>query len=151
VKQEMRQVFSPEFLNRLDEVIIFDPLTDRDLMQILDLLVQQANRNLAEREITITVTDDAKGWMLEKTAGERKYGARPLRRVLQRYVEDPLSEALIGGTFSARPAFIEVYQEGDGLFYRWVGQNVEKTEGVLLSSGGPGDEVVAGGARAQSS
>src|SRR6476646_846857 len=134
VKHEVKQVFSPEFLNRLDETIIFNPLTDADLIQILELLVLQLNANLADREITITVTDEAKAWVLEKTASDRNYGARPLRRALQRYVEDPLSDALIQGTINTRPAFIEVYLEGDGLFYRQVGQNVERMEGALLCS-----------------
>jgi ATP-dependent Clp protease ATP-binding subunit ClpC len=57
-----------------------------------------------------------------------------LRRALQRYVEDPLSDALIQGTINTRPAFIEIYLEGDGLFYRQVGQNVENTEGAVLCS-----------------
>ncbi len=63
---------------------------------------------------------------------DRTYGARPLRRALQKYIEDPLSEALIQGTFEQRPAFIEVYLDKDQLFYRPVGE--EKTEGVLLYS-----------------
>ncbi len=134
VKQEVKRVFSPEFLNRLDETIIFNPLTDADLIQVIELLVQQINSNLVEREITITMTDEAKAWILEKTAADRSYGARPLRRALQRYVEDPLSDALIQGTINTRPAFIEVYLDGDGLFYRQVGQNLEKMEGALLCS-----------------
>jgi ATP-dependent Clp protease ATP-binding subunit ClpC len=65
---------------------------------------------------------------------DRSYGARPLRRALQRYIEDPLSEALIQGTFTTRPAFIEVYLEGERLFYRQVGEGAENTDGVLLYS-----------------
>ena len=75
-------------------------LTDADLIQILELLVQQLNANLAQKAITISVTEDAKKWILEKTLVDRTYGARPLRRALQRYVEDPLSEALIAGGIS---------------------------------------------------
>jgi ATP-dependent Clp protease ATP-binding subunit ClpC len=78
------------------------------------------------------VTDEAKKWILQKTLTDRAYGARPLRRALQRYIEDPLSEALIQGTITQRPAFIEVFLEGDKLFYRPVGE--EKQEGVLLYS-----------------
>ena len=84
-----------------------------------------------QRAITITVTDDAEEfWILEKTLVDRSYGARPLRRALQKYIEDPLSEALIQGTITTRPAFIEVYRDGERLFYRPVGE--EKAEGVLL-------------------
>jgi ATP-dependent Clp protease ATP-binding subunit ClpC len=134
VRQEVKKTFNPEFLNRLDEVIIFQALTDADLIQILELLVQQLNGNLAQRHITITVTEEAKKWILDKTLVDRSYGARPLRRALQRYIEDPLSEALIQGTITTRPAFIEVYLEGDQLFYRPVGDGAEKSDGVLLYS-----------------
>ena len=97
VRGEVKRTFNPEFLNRLDEIIIFTSLSDADLMQILELLVQQLNANLVHKAITISVTDDAKKWIIEKTASDRTYGARPLRRALQRFVEDPLSEALIAG------------------------------------------------------
>jgi ATP-dependent Clp protease ATP-binding subunit ClpC len=130
VKNEVRKTFNPEFLNRIDEIIIFNALTESDLIQIVELMVSQLNQNLAQRAITITVTDDAKKWILDKTLTDRSYGARPLRRALQKYIEDPLSEALIQGTFSVRPAFIEVYRDGERLFYRPVGE--EKAEGVLL-------------------
>ena len=90
VKQEVKKTFNPEFLNRLDEVILFQSLSDADLLQIVELLVQQLNANLAQKAITISVTEDAKKWILEKTLVDRSYGARPLRRALQRYVEDPL-------------------------------------------------------------
>jgi len=132
VKQEVKKTFNPEFLNRLDEIIIFNALTEADLIQIVELMVQQLNQNLAQRHITINVTEDAKKWILAKTLTDRNYGARPLRRALQRYIEDPLSEALIQGTITTRPAFIEVYLVDDKLFYRPVGE--EKQYGVLLFS-----------------
>src|SRR3989440_1170939 len=134
VKNEVKRTFNPEFLNRIDEVIIFNALADSDLIQIVELMVQQLNANLAQKAITISVTDEAKKWVLDKTLGDRSYGARPLRRALQRYIEDPLSEAMIQGTINTRPAFIEVFLEGDKLFYRPVGE--EKQEGVLLYSNG---------------
>ena len=87
---------------------------------------------LAQKAITITVTEDARKWILDQTVVDRSYGARPLRRALQKYIEDPLSEALIQGTITQRPAFIEVYLENNQLFYRPVGE--EKVEGVLLYS-----------------
>jgi len=132
VRNEVKKTFNPEFLNRLDEMIIFNALTEGDLIQIVELMVQQLNQHLAQRHITITVNEDAKKWILAKTVPDRNYGARPLRRALQRYIEDPLSEALIQGTIQTRPAFIEVFLENDKLFYRPVGE--EKNEGVLLYS-----------------
>ena len=90
------------------------------------------------KSITISVTEEAKKWILDKTLVDRSYGARPLRRALQRYVEDPLSEALIAGTISARPAFLEVYLDANQLFYRPVSADEaladEKAAGVLLFS-----------------
>jgi len=133
VKNEVKRTFNPEFLNRIDEIILFQSLTDADLIQILELLVQQLNTNLAQKAITISVTEDAKKWILEKTLVDRSYGARPLRRALQRYVEDPLSEALIAGGINDRPAFLEVYLDNNQLFYRPVAkEGAEKAEGVLL-------------------
>jgi ATP-dependent Clp protease ATP-binding subunit ClpC len=133
VKGEVKKTFNPEFLNRLDEIIIFTSLSNADLMQIMELLVQQLNTNLVHKSITLSVTDDAKQWILEKTSAERNYGARPLRRALQRFIEDPLSEALIAGGIVQRPAFLEVYMENNQLFYR-----------SISADGADGDEKVAG-------
>ena len=130
VKNEVKRTFNPEFLNRLDEISIFNALTEQDLIQILELMITQLNQNLAQRSITVTVTDEAKKWVLNQTLTDRSYGARPLRRALQKYIEDPLSEALIQGTITTRPAFIEVFLEGDKLYYRPV--DSKETEGVLL-------------------
>jgi ATP-dependent Clp protease ATP-binding subunit ClpC len=93
-------------------------------------MVTQLNTNLAQKSITVSVADEAKKWILNQTLTDRSYGARPLRRALQKYIEDPLSEALIQGTITTRPAFIEVFLEDNKLFYRPV--DAEKTEGVLL-------------------
>jgi ATP-dependent Clp protease ATP-binding subunit ClpC len=138
VKNEVKKTFNPEFLNRLDEVILFQSLNDVDLMQIVELMVQQLNANLAQKSITISVNDDAKKWILDKTLVDRSYGARPLRRALQRYIEDPLSEALIAGQIQDRPAFLEVYLDANQLFYRPVSADEtvgdEKAAGVLLFS-----------------
>ncbi len=134
VKSEVKRTFNPEFLNRLDEVILFNALTEQDLIQIVELMVHQLNQNLAQRHITVTVTEEARKWILDKTITDRSYGARPLRRALQKYIEDPFSEALIQGSITTRPAFLEVYLENGRLFYRQVGEGAEQHEGVLLYS-----------------
>jgi len=136
VMSEVKRTFNPEFLNRLDEVIVFTSLSDADLMQILELLVQQLNVNLVHKAITLSVQDDAKRWILDKTVADRTYGARPLRRALQRYIEDPLSEALIGGLIAERPAFLEVYLENNQLHYRPVSSDggEEKAAGLALTT-----------------
>jgi len=119
VMGEVKRAFNPEFLNRLDEVILFNPLQDDDLLRIIDLLVGQINDTLIHRQVQIVLTPEARAWILEKTCGDRNYGARPLRRALQRYIEDPLSEALIQGGLQ-RPATLEVSVGGEGLSFRPV-------------------------------
>ena len=119
VLSEVKRVFNPEFLNRLDEIILFNPLGDEELLRIIDLLVGMTNDTLIHRQVQIVLTPEARQWLLDKTCGDRSYGARPLRRALQKYVEDPLSEALIQGGLQ-RPATLEVYVTNDGLGFRPV-------------------------------
>jgi ATP-dependent Clp protease ATP-binding subunit ClpC len=119
VLSEVKRLFNPEFLNRLDEIIVFNALSDNDLLQILELLVGEINQHLSQKNISITLSPEAGRWILEKTCSDRSYGARPLRRALQKYVEDPLSEALIQGEVQPA-AVLEVIVENDTLYYRSV-------------------------------
>ena len=129
VRGEVKKAFNPEFLNRLDEVILFTSLTDDDLIKIISLLVDQVNVNLVAKQVKIRLADDAAKYILEKTCGDRSYGARPLRRALQKYIEDPLSEALIQGTLP-RPSELEVYLGDTGIYYRQLNVEVETPAGV---------------------
>jgi len=119
VMGEVKRLFNPEFLNRLDEIIIFNALNDNDLLQILELLVNAMNQHLVQKNISLTLSPEAGKWILEKTCTDRSYGARPLRRALQKYIEDPLSEALIQGEITP-PAVLEVVVENELLYYRPV-------------------------------
>ncbi len=119
ITSEVKRVFNPEFLNRLDEVIIFNPLGDEDLLKIIDLLVDQINQTVAHRGVMLQMTPEARQWVMEKTCTDRTYGARPLRRALQKFIEDPLSEALITGNVHP-PATLEVIVENDRLGFRPV-------------------------------
>jgi len=119
VRGEVKRAFNPEFLNRLDDVILFTSLTDDDLIKIIDLLVEQVNGNLTAKQIKIKLETGAARYILEKTCSDRSYGARPLRRALQKFVEDPLSEALIQGSLP-RPAELEIYLGDTGIYYRQV-------------------------------
>ena len=92
----VRQAFKPEFLNRLDEIVMFDALTQSDLAHIVDLQLAAFDRRLAPRRITVTVTDAARAW-LTTTGYDPLYGARPLRRLVQTAIGDPLARLLIGG------------------------------------------------------
>ena len=91
-------------------------------------MVGQLNKNLEQREITVKLTEGAGRWIVAQTCLDRSYGARPLRRALQKYIEDPLSEALIQGTI-AKASDLEVILDGNGLYYRPAGS---KTEGETL-------------------
>ncbi|HZT57654.1 MAG TPA: ATP-dependent Clp protease ATP-binding subunit [Pyrinomonadaceae bacterium] len=119
VMNAVRHTFNPEFINRLDEIIIFDQLQDEELLEIVGLQVEQLNKTLSRRGLEVRLTDEAKRWIVEKTCGDRSYGARPLRRALQKHVEDPLSEALIQGAL-AGASLVEVFRDGDELNYRPV-------------------------------
>jgi ATP-dependent Clp protease ATP-binding subunit ClpC len=117
VMSEVKKTFAPEFINRLDEIIIFDELADADLRQIVDLQIGKLNEILEKRALQIRLTAEAQSWLIEKTCGDRSYGARPLKRALQKYVEDELSEALIQGEISEE-SVIEVFCEKDKLAFR---------------------------------
>jgi len=129
VMSSVRQTFNPEFINRLDEIIIFDQLVDDELLEVVQLQVEQMNKTLANRAIEVRLTDEAKQWLVNKTCADRSYGARPLRRALQKYVEDRLSEALIQGQLS-EASLIEVFLDENDLNYRTVG--VEAPADALL-------------------
>lgn len=97
VMSSVKQTFAPELINRLDEIIIFDELTEDDLSQIIDLQIANLNLVIGPRSLTVRLSDDARRWLIEKTIADRSYGARPLKRAIQKFVEDELSEALIQG------------------------------------------------------
>ena len=126
VLSEVKKAFNPEFINRLDEVIVFNSLTDDDLEKIVELLVNQINASMVAKNVKISLTPDATRWILEKTCHDRSYGARPLRRALQRYVEDPLSEALIQGDVEPGSE-IEIYEVDKGLYYRDLKKTIIET------------------------
>jgi len=126
---QVRQTFNPEFINRLDEIIIFDELFNDELLDVIQLQVEQINTTMLRHGFEVRLTDEAKRWIVDRTCADRSYGARPLRRALQKYVEDPLSEALIQGHLH-EASLIEVFLDGDDLNYRPVG--VETADDAVL-------------------
>jgi ATP-dependent Clp protease ATP-binding subunit ClpC len=116
VMGEVKRTFNPEFINRIDEIIVFEALTEDDLAKITRLLVDQLSENLRRKGLEIGIRDEGVLWILGKTAPERAYGARPLRRAIQRYIEDALSEAFIRGQVRSGHR-IEVGVEQGVLFY----------------------------------
>lgn len=94
VMNEVKRQFKPEFLNRIDEIIIFEPLTDKELTQIVTLLLNDVQKRLAEMDIELIIKDEVKSYLL-KHGTDTIYGARPLKRAVQRYLQDPLAEQLL--------------------------------------------------------
>ena len=92
----LKDTFRPEFLNRIDEILVFDSLTEAELIKIIDLLLKETKSALLDKNINLEITEDAKKYLLEHGI-DLKYGARPLRRAIQRYIEDPLADMLLKG------------------------------------------------------
>jgi ATP-dependent Clp protease ATP-binding subunit ClpC len=117
VMGEVRKTFSPEFLNRLDEIIVFRMLNDDDLIAITHLLIQDLNETLKESGLSVGLSGEAAKWLVANTCADRTFGARPLRRSIQRNIEDQLAESLIRRTIK-RKGTVTVYLEGDKLVLR---------------------------------
>jgi ATP-dependent Clp protease ATP-binding subunit ClpC len=98
MKSALKEHLLPELLNRIDDVIIFHPLTKEHLKSIVDLLIREVERGLAERNIKLEVNEEAKAWLVQK-GYDPVYGARPLRRAIQKYVENPISTKILRGEF----------------------------------------------------
>ena len=96
IEENLKQYFRPEFLNRIDEIIVFDPLTQPELLQIVDLMLKDTKKSLSDKNISLEVSNEAKNFILEKGTN-LKFGARPLRRAIQKYVEDEIAEKILRG------------------------------------------------------
>lgn len=99
VLDSLKEIFRPEFINRVDEIVVFDSLNKEQLLQIVDLMLNDTKKALADKNISLTVSSNAKDFLL-KNGTDYKYGARPLRRAIQRLVEDELSEMILLGNLN---------------------------------------------------
>src|SRR5690242_4908438 len=109
---ELKKVFRPEFLNRIDEVIVFHKLTKEEVKEIVELLLRHIRESMAERELSLNLSDDAKDLLVEK-GWDPAMGARPLRRAIQRYIEDPLADKVLASTMEPGST-VEVGKAADG-------------------------------------
>jgi ATP-dependent Clp protease ATP-binding subunit ClpB len=116
VMATVRSAFKPEFLNRLDEVVVFDPLSRDELAHIVELQVRALGLRLKDRRIDLEVTDAARAWLAE-TGYDPAYGARPLRRLVQKEIGDRLARALLAGDVRDGQT-VTVDREGDALTLR---------------------------------
>ncbi|MGG7466264.1 MULTISPECIES: ATP-dependent Clp protease ATP-binding subunit [unclassified Plantibacter] len=115
VQQLVRQAFKPEFINRLDDIVVFSALTEDELGQIVELDIDRLQGRLGDRRLTLAVTPDARAWLAER-GYDPIYGARPLRRLMQREIDDRLARAILDGTIrDGDTVNVELAPSGDGL------------------------------------
>ena len=115
VRDEIERTFNPEFLNRVDETIVFHTLDREEIGQIVYILMKEIDERLAEEDLTLSLSEAATNFLVEKGYDE-KFGARPLRRAIQRYVEDPLSEKILTAEFSSGDEIVvDVNEDGEAL------------------------------------
>jgi len=115
VLNELRKTFNPEFLNRVDEIVVFHPLEKSHLISIIDLLVEETNKQLIDQELVIEVSQEVKEWILEQHY-KPSYGARPMRRAVQKVIEDPLSEEILKGRFKGANKIRVLLEAGTPIF-----------------------------------
>ena len=117
IEDALKKTFRPEFLNRIDEIIIFDMLIADQIQEIVDLMVKEVENRLSEHQVTISLTDEAKRWLAEQ-GFDQVFGARPLRRAIQRYIENPLSKRILAGEFGAGDHVMVDAEESELTFVR---------------------------------
>jgi len=118
VRDELKNVFNPEFLNRLDDVIVFHPLSREHISQIVAVLLKDVRKRLAEEELSLKLTDSATDFLV-KHGYDEQYGARPLKRSIQKFIEDPLSEKILMGDFTRGDEIeVDLAADGDRLEFR---------------------------------
>jgi ATP-dependent Clp protease ATP-binding subunit ClpC len=118
VSEEIEKVFRPEFLNRVDDVIVFRHLTADDLTDVIDLELSKVRERLLDRGYKLTLTSDAKSFLIKK-GSNLDYGARPLRRAIENFVEDPLSEELLKGEFEGKDSIVvDAHKDDEGKIKR---------------------------------
>jgi ATP-dependent Clp protease ATP-binding subunit ClpC len=113
--EELKRTFRPEFLNRIDDVIVFHPLTQEEIQQIVTLMLAIVNRQVEQQSMRLEVTQAARE-ILSREGWDPNYGARPLRRAIQRLIEDPLSEEVLLGRFSAGDTILADGEDGKIIF-----------------------------------
>ncbi len=122
VEDALKSTFRPEFLNRIDEIIIFEALTAEQIHGIVDLMIEEVRNRVAERRVSITLTEAAREWLANE-GFDPVYGARPLRRAIQRFVENPLSKRILAGELLEGDEVLIDASE-DGLTFEKIGEEV---------------------------
>jgi len=149
VQESIEKVFRPEFLNRVDDVIVFRHLTHDDLGDVIEMELAKVRERLGERGLQLVLNDEAKKLLIKK-GSNLDFGARPLRRAIENFVEDPLSEELLKGEFQGMDTItVEVKEVGDKKQLVFDGTATEKAEQPppvgAAADGGSGEEAASGG------
>ncbi len=140
VQEQIDKVFRPEFLNRVDDVIVFRHLTGDDLKQVIDLELAKVRERLGERGLALVLTDESKTFLIKK-GSNLDFGARPLRRAIENYVEDPLSEELLKGEFQGKDTIVvDVKEVGGKKQLVFEGRTAETPEEPTPVGAGAGAE-----------
>jgi ATP-dependent Clp protease ATP-binding subunit ClpC len=124
VMTEVRKTFRPEFINRIDDIIVFHELNEEQLSKIVELLIQDLQKRLDERKLTVKITDAARSWLV-KVGYDPAFGARPLRRAIEQYVESPLANRLLKGEFNEGDTIL-VDSGPEGLIFGTLGRAAVK-------------------------
>jgi len=133
VMTEVKKVFNPEFLNRLDEIVVFHSLTHEDIDKIVDIMMTRLNARLAEKGVKLQLQDEARAFLVRK-GYDAEYGARPLRRVIQNFIEDPLSSLMISGEVGDGSEAVGSYDElADAITFKITKKAEEEKEEPALS------------------
>jgi ATP-dependent Clp protease ATP-binding subunit ClpC len=138
LKGVMEKNFRPEFLNRVDDVIVFRSLTKEDLKRIIDIELSKVTKRLADKNLALVMTEEAKDFLIEKGTS-LEYGARPLRRAIEQYLEDPMAEDLLRGSFAGK----------DTITVKVAGEKDERK--LVFDASGTAPDLVAAGAGGESS
>ncbi|MEM9186907.1 MAG: AAA family ATPase, partial [Planctomycetota bacterium] len=140
VMDEIEKVFRPEFINRVNDIIVFRHLTKDNLKEVVDLELSKVRGRLAEKGLAIELSDDAKDFLVRK-GSNTDYGARPLRRSIEQYIEDPLAEELLKGEFAGKDTIkVEVKKVGDKKQLNFEGLKTKADEPEPVGAGTGADD-----------
>ncbi|MBN1290455.1 MAG: ATP-dependent Clp protease ATP-binding subunit [Candidatus Latescibacteria bacterium] len=125
VTSELKKTFNPEFINRIDEVIVFRALNHEDVLKIIDILITEVRSRLLEKSMDLQITQRAKKFLADEGYSPM-YGARPLKRAIQKYIENPLAEELLEGKFSEGSSILVEFKDNTLIFAEMLKQSTEK-------------------------
>ena len=126
VREEVKKTFNPEFLNRLDDIVVFRPLERKDMGRIVDLLISEVESRLTSRDIKMQISDSVREYIIEK-GFDAQLGARPLRRAIQKLLEDPLADEILRGKISDS-TLLKVGRKGDQISFSSSSTKPDKKE-----------------------